>query len=144
MQKEGILMNDALNKEWLELQGLLGGFSSPVQRMVIDKVRSIVELEQKNVRNLQFLTIRAFYLRKGDLVLNLYTKRVSKVRYCDYRKRCQFNIDKDNREVLVEYTDDTKVDYYDENTELVVLVDVADIVNIHAREEPNWDEVEED
>lgn len=137
-------MNDALNKEWLELQGLLGGFSSPVQRMVIDKVRSIVELEQKNVRNLQFLTIRAFYLRKGDLVLNLYTKRVSKVRYCDYRKRCQFNIDKDNREVLVEYTDDTKVDYYNENTELVVLVDVADIVNIHAREEPNWDEVEED
>ena len=137
-------MNDALNKEWLELQGLLGGFSSPVQRMVIDKVRSIVELEQKNVRNLQLLTIRAFYLRKGDLVLNLDTKRVSKVRYCDYRKRCQFNIDKDNREVLVEYTDDTKVDYYNENTELVVLVDVADIVNIHAREEPNWDEVEED
>ena len=137
-------MNDTLNKEWLELQGLLGGFSSPVQRMVIDKVRSIVELEQKNVRNLQLLTIRAFYLRKGDLVLNLDTKRVSKVRYCDYRKRCQFNIDKDNREVLVEYTDDTKVDYYNENTELVVLVDVADIVNIHAREEPNWDEVEED
>ena len=137
-------MNDALNKEWFELQGLLGGFSSPVQRMVIDKVRSIVELEQKNVRNLQLLTIRAFYLRKGDLVLNLDTKRVSKVRYCDYRKRCQFNIDKDNREVLVEYTDDTKVDYYNENTELVVLVDVADIVNIHAREEPNWDEVEED
>ncbi len=137
-------MNDTLNKEWLELQGLLGGFSSPVQRMVIDKVRSIVELEQKNVRNLQLLTIRAFYLRKGDLVLNLDTKRVSRVRYCDYRKNCQFNIDKDNREVLVEYTDDTKVDYYNENTELVVLVDVADIVNIHTREEPNWDEVEED
>lgn len=137
-------MNDVLNKEWLELQGLLGGFGNPVQRMVIDKVRSIVELEQKNVQNLQLLTIRAFYLRKGDLVLNLDTKRVSKVRYCDYRKRCQFNIDKDNREVLVEYTDDTKVDYYNENTELVVLVDVADIVNIHAREEPNWDEVEED
>lgn len=137
-------MDDALNKEWLELQGLLGGFSDSVQRMLIDKVRSIVELEQKNVRNLQLLTIRAFYLRKGDLVLNLDTKRVSKVKYCDYRKRCQFNIDKDNREVLVEYTDDTAVDYYDENTELVVLVDVADIVNIHAREEPNWDEVEED
>jgi hypothetical protein len=55
-----------------------------------------------------------------------------------------FRIDKDNREVLVEYTDDTKVDYYNDNTELVVLVDVADIVNIRAREEPNWDEVEED
>ena len=136
-------MNNILNKEWLELQGLLGGFSSPVQRMITDKVKSIVELEQKNVKNLQLLTIRAFYLRKGDLVLNLDTKRVSRVRYCDYRKRCQFNIDKDNREVLVEYTDDTKVDYYDENTKLVVLVDVADIVNIHKREEPNWDEVEE-
>ena len=136
-------MNDALNKEWLELRGLLGGFSDSVQRMILNKVKSIVELEQKNVRNFQLLTIRAFYLRKGDLVLNLDTKRVSKVKYCDYRKRCQFNIDKDNREILVEYTDDTAVDYYDENTELVVLVDVADIVNIHLREEPNWDEVEE-
>lgn len=137
-------MNDILNKEWLELQGLLGGFSTPVQRMVTDKVKSIVELEQKNVQNLQLLTIRAFYLRKNDLVLNLDTKRVSRVKYCDYRKRCQFNIDENNREVLVEYTDNSKVDYYDENTELTVLVDVADIVNIHLREEPNWDEVEEE
>ena len=137
-------MNDILNKEWLELQGLMSSFSTSVQRIITDKVKSIVKLEQKNVRNLQLLTIRAFYLRKNDLVLNLDTKRVSKVKYAEYRKRCQFNIDKDNREVLVEYTDDTKVDYYDENTELVVLVDVADIVNIHAREEPNWDEVEED
>lgn len=137
-------MNDILNKEWLELQGLLGGFSTTVQRMILEKVRNIVQLEQKNVQNLQLLTIRAFYLRKNDLVLNLDTKRVSKVKYCDYRKRCQFNIDENNREVLVEYTDDTKVDYYNENTELTVLVDVADIVNIHQREEPNWDEVEEE
>ena len=136
-------MNNILNKEWLELQGLLSGFSVPVQRIITDKVKSIVELEQKNVRNLQLLTIRAFYLRKNDLVLNLDTKRVSKVKYCDYRKRCQFNIDKDNREVLVEYTDDTAIDYYNEHTELTILVDVADIVNIHLREEPNWDEVEE-
>lgn len=137
-------MNDILNKEWLELQGLMSSFSTSVQRIITDKVKSIVKLEQKNVRNLQLLTIRAFYLRKNDLVLNLDTKRTSKVKYAEYRKRCQFNIDKDNREVLVEYTDDSKVDYYDENTELVVLVDVADIVNIYAREEPNWEEVEED
>ena len=136
-------MNIILNKEWLELQGLLSSFSTPVQRIITDKVKSIVELEQKNVRNLQLLTIRAFYLRKNDLVLNLDTKRVSKVKYCNYRKRCQFNIDKDNREVLVEYTDDTAIDYYNEHTELTILVDVADIVNIHLREEPNWDEVEE-
>lgn len=136
-------MNDILNKEWLELNGLLVGFSVQTQRIITDKVKSIVELEQKNIQNLQLLTIRAFYLRKNDLVLNLDTKRVSKVKYAEYRKRCQFNIDKDNREVLVEYTDDSKVDYYDENTELVILVDVADIVNIYAREEPNWDEVEE-
>ena len=137
-------MNDILNKEWLELQGLMSSFSTSVQRIITDKVKSIVKLEQKNVRNLQLLTIRAFYLRRGDLVLNLDTKKVSKVKYCDYRKRCQFNIDRDNREVLVEYTDDSKVDYYDENTELTVLVDVADIVSIHLREEPNWDEVEVD
>lgn len=137
-------MNYILNKEWLELQGLMSGFSVPTQRIITDKVKSIVKLEQKNVKNLQLLTIRAFYLRQGDLVLNLDTKRTSKVKYAEYRKRCQFNIDKDNREVLVEYTDDSKVDYYDENTELVVLVDIADIVNVYAREEPNWDEVEED
>ena len=89
------------------------------------------------------LTIQAFYLRKNDLVLNLDTKRVSKVKYAEYRINCQFNIEKGNKEILVEYTDDSKVDYYDENTELTVLVDVADIVNIHLREEPNWDEVEE-
>lgn len=71
-------MNNTLNKEWLELQGLLSGFSVPVQRIITDKVKSIVELEQKNVQNLQLLTIRAFYLRKGDLVLNLDTKRVFK------------------------------------------------------------------
>lgn len=137
-------MNDILNKEWLELQGLLSGFSVPTQRIITDKVKSIVKLEQKNVKNLQLLTIQAFYLRQGDLVLNLDTKRVSKVRYCDYRINCQFNIEKGNKEVLVEYMDDTKVDYYNENTELVVLVDVAEIVNIYKREEPNWDEVEED
>lgn len=136
-------MNNILNKEWLELQGLLGGFSTPVQRMVTDKVKSIVELEKKNVQNLQLLTIRAFYLRKNDLVLNLDTKRVSRVKYAEYRINCQFNVEKGNKEILVEYTDDTSVDYYDENTELTVLVDVADIVNIHNREEPNWDEVEE-
>ena len=136
-------MNNILNKEWLELQGLLSGFSVPVQRIITDKVKSIVELEQKNVQNLQLLTIRAFYLRKGDLVLNLDTKRTSKVKYADYRINCQFNIEKGNKEILVEYTDDTKVDYYNEHTELTILVDVGDIVNIHLREEPNWDEVEE-
>ena len=136
-------MNNILNKEWLELQGLLSGFSKPVQRIITDKVKSIVELEQKNVQNLQLLTIRAFYLRKGDLVLNLDTKRTSKVKYADYRINCQFNIEKGNKEILVEYTDDTKVDYYNEHTELTILVDVGDIVNIHLREEPNWDEVEE-
>ena len=136
-------MNNILNKEWLELQGLLSGFSKPVQRIITDKVKSIVELEQKNVQNLQLLTIRAFYLRKGDLVLNLDTKRTSKVKYADYRINCQFNIEKGNKEILVEYTDDTKVDYYNEHTELTILVDVEDIVNIHLREEPNWDEVEE-
>ena len=136
-------MNNILNKEWLELQGLLSEFSVPVQRIITDKVKSIVELEQKNVQNLQLLTIRAFYLRKGDLVLNLDTKRTSKVKYADYRINCQFNIEKGNKEILVEYTDDTKVDYYNEHTELTILVDVGDIVNIHLREEPNWDEVEE-
>ena len=136
-------MNNILNKEWLELQGLLSGFSVPVQRIITDKVKSIVELEQKNVQNLQLLTIRAFYLRKNDLVLNLDTKRVSKVKYCDYRINCQFNIENGNKEILVEYTDDTAIDYYNEHTELTILVDVADIVNIHKREEPNWDEVEE-
>ena len=40
-------MNNILNKEWLELQGLLSGFSVPVQRIITDKVKSIVELEQK-------------------------------------------------------------------------------------------------
>ena len=136
-------MNNILNKEWLELQGLLSGFSKPVQRIITDKVKSIVELEQKNVQNLQLLTIRAFYLRKGDLVLNLDTKRTSKVKYADYRINCQFNIEKGNKEILVEYTDDTKVDYYNEHTELTILVDVGDIVDIHLREEPNWGEVEE-
>lgn len=137
-------MNNILNKEWLELQGLLNGFSVAVQRIITDKVKSIIELEQKNVRNLQILTIRAFHLRKGDLVLNLDSKRVSKVKYCAYRKHCQFNIEKENKEVLVEYTDDTAIDYYNENTELVILVDVADIVNIHRREEPNWDEIDDE
>ena len=137
-------MNIILNKEWLELQGLLSGFSTSVQRIINDKVKSIIELEQKNVQNLQLLTIRAFYLRKGDLVLNLDTKRTSKVKYTDYRINCQFNIEKCNKEILVEYTDDNAVDYYNEHTELVLLVDVADIVNIYLREEPNWDEVEED
>ena len=136
-------MNNILNKEWLEFQGLLSGFSNNVQQIITDKVKSVVELEKKNVQNLQLLTIQAFYLRKNDLVLNLDTKRVSKVKYAEYRINCQFNIEKGNKEILVEYTDDTKVDYYNENTELVVLVDVADIVNIHKREEPNWDEVEE-
>lgn len=136
-------MNNMLNKEWLELQGLLSGFSAHLQQIITDKVKSIVELEKKNVQNLQLLTIQAFYLRKNDLVLNLDTKRVSKVKYAEYRINCQFNIENGNKEILVEYTDDTKVDYYNENTELVVLVDVADIVNIHKREEPNWDEVEE-
>jgi hypothetical protein len=137
-------MNAILNKEWLELQDLLSSFNFSVQQIITDKVKSIVELEQKNVKNLQLLTIRAFYLRQGDLVLNLDTKKVSKVKFVDYRINCQFNIEKGNKEVLVEYNDDTKVDYYNENTELVILVDVANIVNIHLREEPNWDEVEED
>lgn len=136
-------MNNMLNKEWLELQCLLSGFSANVQQIITDKVKSIIELEKKNVQNLQLLTIQAFYLRKNDLVLDLDTKRVSKVKYAEYRINCQFNIENGNKEILVEYTDDTKVDYYNENTELVVLVDVADIVNIHKREEPNWDEVEE-
>ena len=31
-------MINTLNKEWLELQGLLSEFSVPVQRMITDKV----------------------------------------------------------------------------------------------------------
>ena len=100
--------------------------------------------EQKNVQNKQIIELEAFYLRKGDLVLNLDTKKVSKVKFCDYRKRCQFNIEHTNKEILVEYTDSSSVDYYNENTTLYVLVDIADIVNINLREEPKWEDIEED
>jgi wobble nucleotide-excising tRNase len=136
-------MNDTLNKCWLELEGLLSPLSDNVQRMIRNKVKSIVELEQKNVRNLVLLDINAYYLRKGDLVLNLDTKKVSKVKFCDYRINCQFNIEKSNKEILVEYEDDTAIDYYNENTQLVLLIDVADIVNIHNRPEPEWEYEEE-
>ena len=137
-------MNDILNKEWLELKGLLKGFSKDIQNIIIDKVENIVELEQKNVQNKQIIELKAFYLRKGDLVLNLDSKKVSKVKFCDYRKRCQFNIEHTNKEILVEYTDSSSVDYYNENTTLYVLVDIADIVNINLREEPKWEDIEED
>ena len=40
-------MNNILNKEWLELQGLLSGFSDPLQQIITDKVKSIVKLEKK-------------------------------------------------------------------------------------------------
>ncbi len=137
-------MNSMLNKEWLELKGLLTGFSGGVQNVIINKVKSIVELEQKNVQNKQIIELKAFYLRKGDLVLNLDNKKVSKVKFCDYRKRCQFNIEHTNKEILVKYTDSSSVDYYNENTILYVLVDIADIVNINLREEPKWEDIEED
>lgn len=137
-------MNDILNKEWLEFKELLKGFSTDVQRVITDKVKSIIELEQKNVQNKQIIELEAFYLRKGDLVLNLDTKKVSKVKFCEYRKRCQFNIEHTNKEIFVEYTDSSSVDYYNENTTLYVLVDIAEIVNINLREEPNWEDIEED
>lgn len=133
-------MNDALNILWLSLQGKLSSLNQNLSAAITQDIKAIIELEQKAVKNLQLIEIRAWHLIPGDVIFDLHNKTLHKVKYCEYRKNCQFNIDKDNKEILVDYGNDLPCDYFKENATLYILVDIANIASIHNRPEPEWEE----
>lgn len=134
-------MNDALNVLWLNLQGRLSSLNSHLASAITQDIKAIIELEQKLVKNLQLIEIQAYHLIKGDVIFDPHKKTLHKINYCEYRKHCQFNIDKENKEILVDYGNDEPCDYFSDNSTLFILVDIADIASIHKRPEPEWEEV---
>lgn len=133
-------MNDAVNVLWLSLQGKLSSLNSHLASAITQDVKAIIELEQKLVKNLQLIEINSYQLLKGDVIFDPHKKTLHKVNYCEYRKNCQFNIDKDNKEILVDYGNDEPCDYFLDSSQLYILVDIADIASIHKRPEPKWEE----
>lgn len=133
-------MNDALNIAWLNLQGKLSALNTTLANEIITNVKAIVEMEQKNVKNLQLLEVKAYHLIKGDIIFDLSNKTLHKIQYCEYRKNCQFNIKKENKEILVSYGDDIPCDYFEEMSDLYILVDIGEIANIKNRPEPEWED----
>ena len=105
-------------------------------------MKLIVELERKDVKNLQLIEVQALHLCKGDVLFDLSKKRLHKIKYCEYRHNCQFNIEKGNKEILVEYEDGTTTDYFDHVSTVYILVDISEITNICNRPEPAWEKLE--
>ena len=133
-------MNDTINMTWLRLQSKLSVINPALSKEIIDDIKSLVELEQKAVKNLQLLEVKAWHLLAGDIIFDLHKKTLHKVNYCEYRINCQFNIEKDNKEILVDYGNDEPCDYFAENSELYILVDIAEVASIHNRPKPKWEE----
>ena len=101
---------------------------------VLEKIKTLIQLERKDVKNKQLFTVKAYNVRAGDLIFDYVKKTVSKIHYAEYRRRCQFNIDKDNNEMLFSYGEDEPCDYFDENEEVTLLLDIADVDSIYNRE----------
>lgn len=133
-------MNDALNVLWLSLQGKLSSLNQNLSAAITQDIKAIVELEQKLVKNLQLIEINAYQLIQGDVIFDPHKKTLHKVKYCEYRKHCQFNIAKDNKEILVDYGNDEPCDYFLDISKLYILIDMADIASIYNRPEPEWEE----
>lgn len=133
-------MNDTINITWLRLQSKLSVINPALSSEIIDDIKSLVELEQKTVKNLQLLEIRAYHLIAGDIIFDLHKKTLHRVKYCEYRTNCQFNIEKGNKEILVNYGNDEPTDYFREDSELYILVDLAEVASIHNRPKPEWED----
>ena len=136
-------MNDALNVLWLSLKGKLSSMNETLSSSILQDIKDIVELEQKAVQNLQLIEIRAWHLIKGDVIFDLHKKTLHKVKYCEYRRNCQFNIDKENKQILVDYGNDEPCDYFLDSSTVFILVNIADIVSVHNRPEPEWEDEDE-
>ena len=133
-------MNDTINMTWLRLQSKLSVINPVLSSEIINDIKSLVELEQKAVKNLQLLEIDAYHLISGDIIFDMYKKTLHKVKYCEYRSNCQFNIEKEHKEILVDYGNDEPCDYFEENSKLYILVDLAEVASIHNRPKPEWED----
>lgn len=89
-------MNDILNKEWLELQGLLGGFSTTVQRMILEKVTNEINAYGYGITNIEESMFEDF-----DKEFKIYTVEL-KNEIEDYDKL--FQIEKTIKEKLNLYS----------------------------------------
>jgi len=126
-------MDDALNTLWLKLDRTVSVLNDDLQYRIKKDVRDLVELEIKRVKKLQLIEVQACQLRVNDIVFDPNKKTLHKISYVEKRTQCQFNIPKDNNEILVMYDEDDPTDYFDYFAELYIMVDIGEIVHINKR-----------
>ena len=133
MAKERLKMT-AKDILWIDIFNRLKLLPKEFESEVKQKIKALIELERKDVKNKQLIEIPALCLRANDLIFDYKYKTIKKVHYAEYRKNCQFNIDKDNRDILVSYDEDEPCDYFGEFDIVTILVNIADIDSINNRE----------
>lgn len=118
----------------LDISNRLKLLSKEFKSEVLEKIKTLIQLERKDVKNKQLFTVKAYNVRAGDLIFDYKKKTVKKIHYAEYRRRCQFNIDRDNNEMLFAYSEDEPCNYFDENEDVTLLLDIADVDSIYNRE----------
>ena len=119
---------------WVDILNGLKLLNKEYEYELRKKIKALIDLERKDVKNKQLIEIPALRLRTGDLIFDYYHKTVKKVHYAEYRKKCQFNIDHHNTEILVSYSEDEPCDYFDQFDNVTILVDIAEVDSIQNRE----------
>ncbi len=124
----------AIDILWLDISNRLKLLPKEFETEVMQKIKSLVQLERKDVQNKQLFKVKACNVRAGDLIFYYKKKTVTKIHYAEYRRKCQFNIDKDNNEMLFSYGEDEPCDYFDELEDVTLLLDIAEVDSVNNRE----------
>lgn len=119
---------------WLDIFNRLKLLPKEFESELREKIKALIQLERKDVKNKQLVSVNARNVRAGDLIFDFKKKTVQKIHYAEYRRKCQFGIDKDNNEMLFSYSEDEPCDYFDEFDEVMVLLDIAEVDSINNRE----------
>lgn len=122
-------MHDTLNKLKLQLDSLMNTISDDLKDSINEIIDSIVEQEISRVKNMAMLQCRAYMLRKGDLILDYSDKSITEITYAAKRTECQFNVPKENTEILVMYREDNPCDYFMPDDQVTILIDITEIIN---------------
>lgn len=117
-------MRKMIIEQYNELEKLLNDFSDSKKKEIQSKIDTIVKLETSKIENLQIISVQASQLRKGDIIFNKKTERLYPITFVAKRTECQFNVPKDNIQILICFANDEANEYAVPDDTYLVLMDM--------------------
>lgn len=118
---------EAIDGVIVSIRDELKDFSGEKRERILGLMDTLVQLEKNKVQNIQIISTYASTLRNGDIIFAKKLNRMYPIRYIAKRTECQFNVPKDNTQILICFHNDDENEYAEPDDKYQLVVDARDI-----------------